>query len=413
MIARNALSPRRRLLPGRRSLAAMTALLLAAASTVGCGSEAVPADEPGSGPIETPINVRTMQVERMDLSEYVTVTGPLRPVRGTTISTEESGTVASIAIDKGAAVRDGQAIIVLDRELLRAEMRASAANLKLMEYDESRTRQLFDEKQVSRYEMLTLETRLEEARAAADAARIRWDRAAVKAPFGGIVADRFVEPGQLVAPGTPVARVVDPYTLELRASVSEREVGWIREGAAAAIAVDGLDRTLPGRVDWVSFEADPRTGKFQVEVHVENPDMSIRPGVVGRAQILLRTHEDVVVAPRDAIVPQPEGDAVYVVEGERAHIRPVDVGPDQGLLAVIAAGLAPGEFLMVRGQRDVLDGSLIRVTERSTSPDGSIDSDPETIRSGISFTPVHPVVPTEVPPAASIPTETPTEAAAR
>ena len=316
------------------------------------------------------------------------VSGALLPRRGTDLAAEETGRVASLPRDKGANVGKGEAILVLDRALLETEMRATAANLELLEYDENRLRRLYEEKQISRYEMLTSETALTQARAVADAARIRWERAAVRAPFDGIVADRYVEPGQLVAPGTPVCRVVDPYTLKLAATVSEREIVWIHEDAEAVVTLAGLGRTVAGRVSWVSFEADPMTGKFQVEIEVDNPDLTVRPGIVGRAEILKQAHEGVVVIPRDAVVPQPDGDAVYVVEDEHARLRSIRLGPDQGLLTTVRHGLRPPDRLIVRGQRDVLDGSLVRVTEQSTAVDGSLDSDPNLVKASQSFAPV-------------------------
>jgi membrane fusion protein (multidrug efflux system) len=366
----------------------------------GCGAQGS-AENAAEEPPEVPINVRTLAIERRTLDEYLTVTGVLRPLRGTDVSTEESGVVASVPREKGQNVSRGTPLIRLERHLLEAEMRAAEANRSLLEYDESRTRRLFEEKQVSRYEMLTLETRLEAARAEADIARRRWERAEVKAPYEGIVADRYVEPGQLVRPGSPVARVVDPYTLKLSASVSEREVAWIREGAPAMVTLDGLDRVVPGRVAWISFEAEPSSGKFQVEVHVDNPDLALRPGVVGRAQILKRRHEDVVVIPHDAVVPQPVGLAGFVVEGDRSRLRPLELGADQGMLTIVSRGLEKGDQLIVRGQRDVLDGSLVRVTERATAPDGSTPEDPPSVRAEYSFSPLELVEETETPPAAA------------
>jgi RND family efflux transporter MFP subunit len=340
-----------------------------------------------------------LALERGTLDEYLTVTGALRPLRGTDVSTEESGVVAWIPREKGQRVSRGAPLVRLDRHLLEAEMRATEADLSLLEYDESRTRRLFEEKQVSRYEMLTLETRLEQAKAQADIARRRWERAEVKAPYAGIVADRYVEPGQLVGPGTPIARVVDPFTLKLSASVSEREVAWIQEGAPAMVTLDGLDRVVPGRVAWISFEAEPSNGKFQVEVHVENLDLALRPGVVGRAQILKRRHENVLVIPHDAVVPQPEGLAGFVVEGDRARLRPLELGADQGMLAVVSRGLEEGDRLIVRGQRDVLEGGLVRVTEEATAPDGSTLEDPVSVRAEHSFSPLEVVDEVETPPA--------------
>jgi len=71
--------------------------------------------------------------------------------------------------------------------------------------------------------------------------------------------------------GTPVVRVVDPYTLEVRGAVSEREAVWLRAGARAAVTMDGASEVLAGRLHWISVEAATSTGKFPVEVSVALP----------------------------------------------------------------------------------------------------------------------------------------------
>jgi membrane fusion protein (multidrug efflux system) len=194
------------------------------------------------------------------------------------------------------------------------------------------------------------------------------------------VADRYVEPGQLVPAGSAVARVVDPSTLKLRASVSEREVGWISVGAPARISVDGVG-SRAGEVRWVSYEADPVNGKFQVEIHLDNADAAFRAGVVARAEIVKRVHEGAIVIPRDAILFATDGSAVFTVDGDRARSRRVDLGEDQGLLVRVRSGLEAGEQLVVRGQRDLTDGSLVAVRERATSSDGAAEGDPRETRS--------------------------------
>lgn len=372
-----------------------TAIVLVVASLpmiVACGDAGGAGNPPASAiPAETneiAVNVRTLPVPRTTLEEYLTISGPLRPLRGTDVSTEENGVVDEIPRDKGSYVEQGEVLLSLSRDLLAAELRAAEADLSLNEYNEERVRQLREAKQVSEQDLRRAQTELERAKAAVDAARIRWERAAVKAPYPGIVSNRYAEPGQLVTAGTPVMRVVDPFTLKLEAAVTEREVRWIRPGAEAALAVEGIPETRDGRVDWVSFEADPKTGKFRVEVHVDNPDLALHPGVVARAQVVKEVHEDVVVIPRDAILLRPEGDVVFVVEGDRARKREVELGRDQGLMTVVLSGLSEDEQLVVRGQRDLLDGSLVKVQQVATAPDGSTDDDPTVVRAAESFRPL-------------------------
>ena len=325
---------------------------------------------------EAPRNVRVLPMVVTDLHEYFEISGAMQPLRGTDVAAEESGTVAALPHDKGTYVDQGDVLVELDRRLLAAEVEAAAASLDLAEYNAEQTQRLFEAQKISRIQALTAQTQARQAQAALRIVRLRHDRAAIKAPFAGLVANRYVEPGQLVNPGQPVGRLVDPHVLKLVGTLTEREIVWLDRDAAARVHVDGQDQPVAGRVAWISFEADPVTGKFTVEVQVQNDDLRLRPGVVGRATILKRTHQEVLVVPRDAVMEGQMGHFVYVVQDERAHRRPIVLGADQGLLVIVRSGLRHGDQLVVRGHRDLVEGALVRVTETATARDGGLGTDP-------------------------------------
>ena len=358
-----------------RVASALTVLITMAAALVGCA----PAQERKIPP-ETPRNVRILPMATTDLEEFFEITGYMQPVRGTDVAAEEGGTVAALPHDKGDRVNAGDVLVVVDRRLLEAQVAAAVASLELAQYNSEQTRQLREADKVSGIQALTADTQADQAKAALQVARLRYDRAAVKAPFAGLVANRYVEPGQLVSPGQPVARVVDPYVLRLAGTLTEREVAWVEEGASARIRLDGQAAPVPGRVAWLAFEADPVTGKFGVEVHVSNANLALRPGVMGRATIHKRTHAGVLVVPRDAVMSSLQGHIVYVVRGDRAHRRAITLGEDQGMLVVVTSGLAAGDRVVVRGHRDLVEGALVQITETATARDGGMAGDPTVSR---------------------------------
>jgi len=148
----------------------------------------------------------------------------------------------------------------------------------------------------------------------------------------------------------------------------------------ATVELEGDGGTTRGVVSWVGFEADPRTGKFPVEVHVDNAGLQYRSGVIGRARLAKRTLDSLVVIPRDAVLPGQDADHVFVVEGDTAVRRRVVLGPDQGLMVAVERGLAVGELLVVRGQRDLTDGGRVSITERVAAGDGTAAGDPAVIK---------------------------------
>jgi RND family efflux transporter MFP subunit len=340
-----------------------------------------PASEPAP---EVTRNVRVMALARSTLTEFFEISGPVEPVRGSDISSEEAGRVAVITHDKGERIEKGEVLVELDRRLLAAEVAAARADLELQEYNNEQTRRLHEAQKISRFEMLTAESQFEQARARYNLAKLRYERAAIKAPFSGLVTNRLVEPGELVGPGVRVARVIDPFTLKLVGSLTERQVNWVQKGATATVILDGYDWPVPGEVSWVGFEADPATGKFEVEISMTNSDLRLRSGVVGRARVLKREHAEVLAIPRDAVLHDGDVTNVFVVQADTAVLRNVTLGSDQGLMVVVESGLQEGEKLVVRGQRELLDGSKVLITEESTAADGSNGSDPLEVKGASS-----------------------------
>jgi len=328
---------------------------------------------------EVPRNVRVLTLGEESVAEFFEISGPVAPVRGTDLSAQESGPVLAILVGKGEAVAKGKIILELERDILKSEMDAAKAALAMQSYNVDKVRQLHEAGKVSRIELLTAESNYAQAKAMAGVLTERYDRAGIRAPFDGVVVDRFVELGQLVIPGQRVVRILDPYTLKLEAYLTDSQVQWITVGETATIQLGESRDSASGAVSWVGFEADRMTGKFKVEIEIPNPDLKYHSGVIGRARLGKNLVSNVVAIPRDAVLPGRVGHTAFVVENDRAILRRLELGADQGLMVVVLKGLAPGEQLVVRGHRDLRDGSLVRVTETATAADGTMADDPANV----------------------------------
>ena len=359
-----------KILCGLSLAGAIAASLLVA----GCGQQ----DEVGEV-TEVPRNVRVLTLGEESVAEFFEISGPVAPVRGTDLSAQESGSVVAIPVGKGEAVAKGNIILELERDILKSEMEAARAALDMQSYNVDKVRQLHEAGKVSRIELLTAESNYAQAKAMASVLQERYDRAGIRAPFDGVVVDRYVELGQLVNPGQRVVRILDPYTLKLEAYLTDSQVQWITVGESATIRLGESRETAAGAVSWVGFEADRMTGKFKVEIEIPNPNLKYHSGVIGRARLGKNLVSDVVAIPRDAVLPGRVGPTAFVVVNDRAVLRSLELGADQGLMVVVREGLAPGEQLVVRGHRDLRDGSLVRVTETATAADGTMPDDPANV----------------------------------
>ena len=327
-------------------------------------------------------NVRVLTLTPETMVEYFDVSGPVSPVLGTDLSVEETGPVVSLPVDKGETVVEGELLLELDRTILLAEMESSASQLELQEFNIDKVRKLFEADKISRLELLTAEAQYEQAKARAAVTAQRFNRAGLTAPFAGILTDRYVDLGQLVLPGQTVVRLIDPLVLKLEAYLTDIEVGWVEVGDQAEIRMGDELEAIAGTVSWVGLEADRMTGKFRMEIEIPNDDLRHHSGIIGRARLPKHTVTDVVIIPRDAVLPGNDHVAAFVVEGDRAVRRIVELGADQGSLVLVTSGLVPGDRLVVRGHRELRDGSLVKITETASAVDGSLTGDPLRVQAG-------------------------------
>ncbi len=344
----------------------------------GCGDRA-------SGPVdqqEKPHNVRALVLgPRSGITRFIEVSGPVVPVRGTNLAAEEAGAVVEITRDKGDAVQEGDILLAQDRTLLAAELEAAKSALETSAFNLDKMRKLFDAGKISRLELLQSEDAHAQADARARTARRRYDRAAVTAPFAGVVVDRFVELGQYLLPGQETVRVIDTHILKLTGYLTADQVGRVGLGTRCEVVCGDGQPATDGTVRFISREADLKTGKFKLEVEIPNPDGDLLSGVIGRARIPGDRVQGMVI-PRDVVLTGLTGSTVFVARGGRAVRRPVALGQGQGLMVSVEEGLAPGDTLIVRGQRALRDGNRIAITEWSDAPDGSLPSDPGVVHGG-------------------------------
>jgi RND family efflux transporter MFP subunit len=346
------------------------ALLLAAGAcngSVEAGDTAVagaPAEE-----FTRVINVVVQELGSSDFTEEIQLTGTVEAARDVTVSAEEGGVVRELLVPKGAAVEEGQPILRIDDAVLRPQVERARAEAALAKEQWDRRKRLFEEDGVGA-ELTYLEARLTSEQANAQLAVLeeRLARTVVRAPFAGMLEERFVEVGTMVSPGTPVVRILQMNPVKVTAGVPERYAPDVRSGASVRVTFDVLpERTFEGRVGFVGAAVNPRNRTFPVEVSIPNPGAVIKPEMVANVALVRRTVVEALVVPQEAVVRVSDGHAVYVVTGqggaEVAERREVTLGVSQRNMVTITSGLEPGDRVIVIGQQQVANGDRVRIVE--------------------------------------------------
>lgn len=372
--------PRRGARPLRRRLrlaAARAGLavpgLLAAALSAGCGGEsglASEANAPAAGAADefrTPVEVARIAPET--LTDSLEISGRLEPRAVVRVASELGGRVEEVLFDKGDAVSAGETLARVGSDLLGAALAEAEAEVEAARVERDRAEALVEREASPRQSLDAAAADLKRESARLEAARLRFARATVASPANGVVVERAIEPGEVLAPGSPVATLHDTSVLVATIGIPEQDITFFSEGAPAEVVLDAYDgRAVAGRISYIAPAAARPGRNFTAEIEVPNPDGALRSGLVVRARLERRVFREAVVVGRDLLVERDGALLAFVFRPEggaaagRAEQREVAIGPDEADRVVITSGLEVGEALIVRGHRNLLDGQPVRLT---------------------------------------------------
>jgi membrane fusion protein (multidrug efflux system) len=332
-------------------------------------------------PAETPsVNIETEVVAAQpELADEFSLPAVVEANRVVDVSAEVSGRIERIHGREGAAYRAGDRLIDLNTDLLKAEYESAAANARHAAIRYRRISNLHKEGSVTDRDLDQAEADLAVANAAADAARARLDRAVIVAPINGVLNRVPVEEGEYVGEGAPVAQMVEIDTVKVVIQVPEREVQYFKtesDARAASITdppptarvmatIRGREISLEGTITYIAQLADPQTRSTRMEITLDNRERLLRSGQIVRAWLTRRVLRDVIMVPLAAVIPQEEGQAVYIVNDGKAERRDVRLGLIKGRAVRILSGLKPGDSLVVAGHRFVAPGQPVKVIGRT------------------------------------------------
>ena len=334
-------------------LAAM--LLLAACGHAGSEDEAGSADS-------TRVPVGLGRVVRDSIVEQATVTGRLeaRPGGAALLASPAAGIVRAVVAQVGDRVRRGQVILELEvPELVAdAEQRASAAAQAQREAD--RQQRLLADGITSARQAEEASAAARQAQTAAIAARNLLARTRVSSPIAGRVQQIYVQRGERVDAGKPLAQVIAGDTLDLVGAAPVATLGQLRQGLSALIAQEGDSTRHRGWVAALAPGVDSATGAGQVVLRVPNPDGVLRAGAGAQGWIRLGVRHDALVVPDSAIVLQGDSSTVFVVGRDSvAHARTVVRGTHEDGRTEVRGNLAPGDRIVTTGAFGLQDGMRV------------------------------------------------------
>lgn len=348
----------------RRALAwtapALLALALAACSEGGGAPVAAP-QKPA--PLElAPVDV--VRVGKVAVSGGLPVSGSLQPLVQTTVQARVPSEVGKVFVREGEPVREGQVLASLNTQDLEARVKQAEAQLAAAKVEADlrrglaeRNKKLYEKNYFSKVDLdaslgeaAANEENVRAQQAMLNIARKALSDASVKAPQGGIIARRYIEPGSNVGMDARLFEIVDLAVMELTVPVPASDIAVVKVGQAVSFTVTGFgERKFEGRVMRINPVADPGTRAIAVYVRVANPGQELKGGMYASGEINVGKGGEGLAVPLQALHDASASPWVLVLNKDRLEKRPVTVAArdERRNRAWLGSGVNEGDIVVV------------------------------------------------------------------
>jgi membrane fusion protein, multidrug efflux system len=327
-------------------------------------AEAEPELDADGNPVEKKpeaVPVEVAAVARRPISASYAGTANLEAPGEAQVVAKTSGVMLQLLAEEGDQVKAGQVLARIDPDRPRLEMERARAQVRKLENNYRRARELAESKLVSAEQAEQIGYDLEAARAAYQLAQLELSYTNIVAPIDGVIAQRMAKPGNLIQLNSSLFRIVDNSRLEAVLNVPERDLATMKAGLAVRMTVDAAPgQEFRGVIDRVSPVVDAGSGTFRV-VTAFPGDAGLRPGMFGRIEVVYDERADALTVPRAALIEDAGETAVFAVRDKKAVRVPIEVGHLSGELAEVRKGLSEGDQVVTAGKVTLRDGAEVEV----------------------------------------------------
>ncbi|MEO8777333.1 MAG: efflux RND transporter periplasmic adaptor subunit [Rhodanobacter sp.] len=336
-----------------------------------------------------PSTVSTASAREEPWQPALNAVGTLRAANGADLAMDVAGLVTGVELKSGADVKQGQLLLQLRDGDDVAQLQQLQATARLSELTFERARQQLAVQAISKADYDTAAADLKAKQAAVTQQQVVVSKKQLRAPFAGRAGIITTSPGDYLSAGTAVVTLQQLDPLYVDFNVPQSELGRLQVGQVMHMKVDAYaGRQFAGKLNAISPKVEADTRNVQVEATVPNHDKTLTPGMFAKVSVDVGSEQKQLTLPQAAIVYNPYGDTVYVVQpskGKDAKGQPlpatvkqtfVTVGDTRGDQVAIIKGIDAGTVVVTSGQMKLKNDAPI-VVDNSVRPADSAHPAPQ------------------------------------
>ena len=295
------------------------------------------------------LNVSGYIIKPEKFSELVNSSGTLRPDEEVDLSFETSGKIVSIKFTEGTRVKKGDLLAKINDRPLQAQLEKLLAQKKLTEAKEFRERSLLEKDAISQESYDQIVTELQTIEADINLIEARISETELRAPFDGIIGLRYLSEGSYSTPSTKIAKLIKISPLKIEFSIPEKYASEIRRGYPVTFRVAGINNDFKASVYAVDPKIDIDTRTIVLRALYPNSNEELKSGAFASITLVMSQIENAVSIPTEALIPEMEGEKVFIFNSGKAASVKVQPGLRTESRIEITKGLRFGDTLLITG----------------------------------------------------------------
>jgi membrane fusion protein, multidrug efflux system len=345
--------------------------LMALSTTTGCGSAGAKEKQKSESDVNkkqnpkqtadsTSVKVVVADVNERVFEDWGSYSADLRGIEDAVLTAPYQGGRVNSVKAVGTYVRAGEGLCGIDNDKYEAAYEAAKAQVDMTKGDLDRATANVEKGSIGRSVLDGANLAYQNARMLLATAKRANEDCHCQAPFDGVLVSRTIEKYQIIAPGMPTVRLSRIDHLEAVIAIPESEAFSYQEGMKAQFRLLQRPETVfEGQLSSIDRVVDSKSRTVSARIQLANKTNILKPGMVGRVQVLRKTYRKAVVVPSSALLRLQNGVSAMIVENGIAHQRLVTVGATTADSILVTQGLKAGDKLVVTGGFMVSEGTKV------------------------------------------------------
>jgi membrane fusion protein (multidrug efflux system) len=307
------------------------------------------------------ISVSGAVVKQSSIQNKIFSNGTLVSNEEVELRSEVSGKITQILFEEGRRVKKGELLLKINDSELQATLKKNKVRETLARDREYRFKQLLEKNLTSQQEYDNQLSELNSVLADVEFTEAQIAKTEIRAPFDGVIGLRSVSVGSYITPQSKIATLQSINPMKVDFAVPQKYFGLIKEGKTIFVKLAATGKIYTGRVYAVEPKIDQNTRTIQARAIVPNDRGELSPGAYVEIDIILEDIKDAILVPTEVVIPDIEGEKVFVYKNGKAVSQLIRTGIRTENEIQITSGLSLGDTLIVSGIIQIRPNARIKL----------------------------------------------------